>query len=299
MTTPTAPITKTVSANGIELAYETFGDPSATPLLLVMGLATQMLAWPPEFCLGLAERGYFVIRYDNRDVGLSTHLQGTPPPSLGALIRRDHSKVTYTVDDLADDAAGLLDGLQIDSAHVVGVSMGGMIAQSLAYRHSERVRSLTSIMSTPNPRAGRPTPKAAIQLIKRPARGRAQAIERAVSTYRVIGSPGFALDEASLRLVAGASYDRAHDPAGSMRQLAAIGASPDRTPGLRTVKVPTLVIHGEADPLVAVNGGRATAAAVPGAELLTIKGMGHNLPRELWPLFIDRITTLAARADSA
>lgn len=299
MTTPTTPTTESVSANGIEIAYETFGEPSATPLLLVMGLATQMLAWPVEFCTGLADRGYYVIRYDNRDVGLSTHLHSTPPPSLAALLRRDHRTATYTIDDLADDAAGLLEALEIDSAHVVGVSMGGMIAQTLAFRHSAKVRSLTSIMSTPNPRAGRPSPRAALQLIKRPARSRAQAIERAVNTYRVIGSPGFALDEGELRAVAAASFDRAYDPAGAMRQLAAISASPDRVPGLRTVKVPTLVIHGEADQLVGVNGGRATAAAVQGAELLTVKGMGHNLPRELWPLFIDRITDLAKRTDVA
>ena len=283
-------------ANGLELAYETFGDPAGRPLLLVMGLATQMLAWHEDWCADLVRRGFFVVRYDNRDIGLSTHLSDAPPPDLMAALGGDTSSASYTLDDMADDAAALLDALQIPAAHVVGASMGGMIAQMLAVRHPGRVLSLTSIMSTPGPAIGPARQEAMAVLLAPPVTSRDEAVERGIGTYRVIGSPGYPLDDAWQRGVAGESYDRAYDPLGVARQLLAIQASGDRTEALRGITAPTLVVHGEDDPLVQVEGGRATAAAVPGAELLTIPGMGHNLPRELWPQILDRVEALTARA---
>ena len=288
-----------VAANGIELAYETFGDSSNQPLLLVMGLATQMLAWHDDFCADLVERGFHVIRFDNRDIGLSTHLSDAPPPDLMAAFAGDTSSASYALEDMADDAIGLLDALNIDSAHVVGASMGGMIAQKVAIRHPQRVRSLTSIMSTTSPDVGGPTDEAMALMFVPPATNRDEAVERAVSTYRVIGSPGYPLDETWLRGIAGTSYDRAYDPMGVARQLLAVQASGDRAPALADVTVPTVVIHGEADPLVQVAGGRATAAAIPDAELLVLPGMGHNMPRELWPTISDAISAVAERGEKA
>ena len=284
-----------VPANGIEIAYETFGHPDGRPLLLIMGLGTQMLAWHEDLCGRLASRGFFVVRYDNRDVGLSTHLHDAPPPDVMAALGGDVSSASYTVDDLADDAAGLLDALDLASVHVMGVSMGGMIAQSLAARHVKRVRSLTSIMSTPSPAIGPPTAEAITALLAPPVTSREEAVERAVATYRVIGSPGYLLDEPWLRGIAGEGYDRAYDPVGVARQLLAIQAGGDRTTSLADVRAPALVVHGEDDPLVGVAGGRATAAALPEAELLVLPGMGHNLPRELWPQILDAFEATADR----
>jgi pimeloyl-ACP methyl ester carboxylesterase len=282
----------------IELAYETFGDPGDPPVLLVMGLATQMIGWPDEFCAGLADRGLFVIRFDNRDIGLSTHLDDRGSPDIMAILGGDRSNVPYPLADLADDTAALLDVLHLDSAHVVGASMGGMVAQLVAIRHPHRVRSLTSIMSTTgDPSVGMPAEAAMGVLLAPPATDRESAIQRAIDTYRVIGSPGFEFDEQALRDRAGLSYDRRYNPAGVARQLAAILSTPDRTADLAAVDVPTLVIHGEQDALVDVSGGRATAAAIPGAELLVVDGMGHDLPRAIWPEVTDRITALVERAD--
>ncbi len=286
---------KTVPANGIDIAYETFGDEGARPLLLVMGLATQMLAWHDEFCASLVERGFFVVRYDNRDIGLSTHLHDAPEPDIMAALTGDTSSASYTLDDMADDAVGLLDALGIDRAHVVGASMGGMIVQTLAIRHPDRLRSMTSIMSTPSPAIGGATEEAMAVLLAAPATSREEAVERGKIAYRVIGSPGYDLDEAWLEGVVGESYDRAYDPTGVSRQLLAIQASGDRSAALAGVTTPTLVIHGDRDPLVQVAGGEATAAAVPGAELLVLPGMGHNLPRELWPQMVDAIVRTADR----
>ncbi|WP_091108344.1 alpha/beta fold hydrolase [Geodermatophilus dictyosporus] len=290
---------RTVRVGDVELAYETFGSAEDAPLLLVMGLATQMIGWPDEFCRMLAERGTYVVRFDNRDIGLSTHLDAAGKPDVLAVMGGDRSGVPYLLADMADDTAGLLDALGIDSAHVVGASMGGMIAQLLAVRHPDRVRSLTSIMSTTgDPAVGAPAEAAIGVLLAPPAADRDAAVQRAVDAYRVIGSPGFEFDEHALRERAGLSYDRAYNPAGVARQLAAILASPDRTADLGRVTVPTLVVHGEQDALVDVSGGRATAAAIPGAELLVVDGMGHDLPRDVWPQLVERITALAARADS-
>ncbi len=290
---------QTARVGEIDLAYETFGSAEDTPLLLVMGLATQMVGWPDEFCRMLADRGHFVVRFDNRDIGLSTHLDDAGAPDVLAVMGGDHSGVAYRLADMADDTAGLLDVLGIDSAHVVGASMGGMISQLLAIRHPQRVRSLTSIMSTTgDPAVGSPSEAAMGVLLAPPATDRESALQRSVDTYRVIGSPGFEFDESGLRDRAGLSFDRAYDPAGVARQLAAILSSPDRTADLAGVGVPTLVVHGEQDALVNVSGGRATAAALPGAELLVVDGMGHDLPREVWPQLVDRIAALADRADS-
>jgi pimeloyl-ACP methyl ester carboxylesterase len=289
---------RTAQANGVELAYETIGDPAGRPLLLVMGLGTQMVSWHDDLCGLLAARGFHVVRFDNRDVGLSTHLHDAPPPDVLAALRGDLASASYRLEDMADDAAGLLDALDLPAAHVVGASMGGMIAQTLAFRHPDRVRSLTSIMSTPGPRIGPPRQGAMAALLAAPATSRQEAVEQAVAAYRVIGSPGYPLDEAWLREVAGTAYDRGYDPKGVGRQLVAIQASGDRTEALRALRVPTLVVHGEDDPLVQVEGGRATAEAVPDAELLTFPGMGHNLPRELWGPIVDAITRTADRAEA-
>src|SRR3954469_9937053 len=281
----------------LEIAYETFGDAGDPPILLVMGLATQMIGWPDEFCAGLADRGYFVVRFDNRDIGLSTHLDSAGAPDILAVLGGDASSVPYGLADLADDAVGLLDALGLDSVHLIGASMGGMIAQLVALRHPARVRSLTSIMSTTgDPSVGGPSEAALALLLAPAARDRDAAVQRAIDTYRVIGSPGFEFDESALRERAGLSFDRAYEPAGGPRQLGPALPTPDRTRALKGIFVPTLVIHGSDDALVDVSGGRATAAAVPGAELLVVDGMGHDLPRAMWPEITDRITALIERA---
>jgi pimeloyl-ACP methyl ester carboxylesterase len=284
-------------ANGIELEYESFGDPSNPTILLVMGLGVQLLAWDEEFCKMLVDRGFQVIRYDNRDVGLSTKIEDAPVPDLMAMLAGDTSSAGYRVEDMADDAAGLLDALDIPAAHVVGLSMGGMIAQALAIHHPDRVLSLTSWMSTTGDRTvGQPRPAALPALISPAPEGRDAYVEYAVNLFKVIGSPAYPPDEERLRALIAASYDRSYYPIGFLRQLAAITASPDRTAALASVRVPALVIHGEDDPLIEVSGGEATAKAIPGAKLVKIPGMGHDLPRELWPTLVDAIVENTERA---
>jgi len=281
----------------VELAYETFGDPSHPAMLLVMGLATQMLGWRAAFCEELAARGFHVIRYDNRDVGRSTKFSSHRPPTIGQLVRRDASAAAYTLADMADDGVGLLDCLGIERAHVVGASMGGMIAQTIAFRHPDRVLSLVSIMSNTGARwSGQPSLSVYSVLLKRAPRDREGFVAHQMEVFARIGSPGFPRDEDELRDMAGASYDRGHDPAAAGRQLAAIIASGDRTDDLARIDVPTLVIHGTKDKLVAPSGGRATAKAIPGARLVTIEGMGHDLPRGAWPEIVEAIAENAARA---
>ncbi|WP_433243168.1 alpha/beta fold hydrolase [Streptosporangium sp. CA-135522] len=276
-------------ANGIEIAYETFGSPEHRPLLLIMGLGAQLIHWDDELCELLADRGHHVVRFDNRDAGESTHLNGVPVPAFGG-----DGQVPYLLDDMADDTAGLLDALGWESAHVVGASLGGMIAQTLAIRHPRRVRTLTSIMSTPGPQAAPPTEAAMAVLMSPAARDRESAIRQSVAAWEVIGSPGFPLDRERIAQVAGLSYDRSYDPAGTGRQLAGIIASGDRTPLLKELTVPTLVLHGEADQLVPLSGGIATAEAIPGARLITFPGMGHDLPCPLWPEIVGAIDELTA-----
>ncbi|GAA3474572.1 alpha/beta fold hydrolase [Nonomuraea roseola] len=287
-------MTLMAKSNGIEIAYDSFGTPGDRPLLLIMGLGSQLVHWDEEFCELLAARGHHVVRYDNRDVGLSTHLTEAGVPELvpGAA-------APYLLSDMADDAAGLMDALGWPAAHVLGVSMGGMIAQALAIGHPDRVLSLTSIMSTPGPDVGPPTPEAMAALFSPPAPDRQTAVERALEVWAVIGSPGYEMDRERIAKVAGLAYDRAYDPAGTARQLAAILASGDRTEGLGGLTMPALVIHGEADPLVQIAGGRATAAAIPGATLLTYPGMGHDLPRPLWEEIMDAVTAVQGRPSAA
>ena len=292
----------TLSANGIRIAYEEFGDPGATPMLLVMGLGAQMILWREDFCETLAGRGYRVIRFDNRDVGESTWMDDLGMPDvlavLGAVAAREPVAAPYLLRDMAADAAGLLAALAIERAHVVGASMGGMIAQTLAIEHPERVRSLTSIMSsTGNPDLPPPRPDAMGVLLTPPPPDREGAIERGVMVFRTIGSPGFPFDEAEIRSLAERSYDRGINPVGVARQLVAILASGSRVDALRALRVPALVVHGVDDPLVPFAAGQDTAHAIPDAALLAIEGMGHDMPRPLWPRLIDAICDVAARAD--
>jgi pimeloyl-ACP methyl ester carboxylesterase len=284
------------NVNGIEIEYVAEGDPSDPPLLLVMGLGAQLTTWPDGFVDALRQRGFYVIRFDNRDSGLSTKFDGLP--DIAALFTAtDLSSVSYRIEDMADDAAGLLAALEITKAHVVGASMGGMITQALVINHPQLFLSATSIMSTTGDRAvGAPTGEALTALLRPVATIRDEAIQASVDGSLVIGSPGYPTDEGILRERAAAAYDRSYCPEGTVRQLGAILGSPDRTAGLRGVDMPFLVVHGEADPLVTPSGGDATAAAVPGAKLLTFPGMGHDLPEALW---VDVINAIVANTELA
>jgi pimeloyl-ACP methyl ester carboxylesterase len=281
----------------VELCYETFGGPADPAMLLIMGLGTQMLGWQEEFCEQLAARGFFVVRYDNRDIGRSTVLGEAPVPTVRQIIRRDKGAASYTLAEMAADGVGLLDHLGIERAHLVGASMGGMIAQTIAARRPERVLSLCSIMSSTGSRwRGQPAVRTYSKFLKPMSGDRQGYIDQAADLFAWIGSPGFDRDEPALRDLLGRMYDRGHDPGSSARQLAAILASGDRTAELRHITAPTVVIHGTDDKLVAPSGGRATARAIPGARLVTIKGMGHDLPRGAWPQILDAIVENAARA---
>ena len=278
--------------DGVELCYETFGDAGDPPLLLVQGLGTQLTGWDDAFCGALCDRGLFVVRYDNRDVGLSTK---TPPPAPVILPPdrpgvgfRLQSEPPYTLSTMADDAAGLLDHLGLAAAHVAGASMGGMIAQHLAFEHPDRVHSLISIMSTTgNPEVGKATRAAITALTEPAATDRAGYVEQAVRNWGVTSGPLY--DPERTRRRAGAAFDRSFHPLGAAFHFAAITADGDRTERLKEVRCPTLVIHGAADPLIDVSGGEATAAAIPGARLLVLDEMGHDLPEPLWPQLIDAI----------
>ena len=283
-------------ANGIELAYETIGDPARPALLLVMGLGMQMIHWDRELCEQLAGRGFHVIRFDNRDSGESTQV-GAPVPNLIRGMAGLRFDAPYLLEHMADDAFALLDHLDIDAAHVMGASMGGMIAQTMAIRRPERVLSLISIMSTTGERrAGRPKLRVWSVLARRAPAGKEAYVEYFVRVFRMIGSKGFPVDEERVRELAAVSYDRGHHPAGTGRQLAAIMASGDRTAQLGDIRVPTTVVHGRDDPLIPFRGGVATARAIPGAKLIAIPGMGHDLPREVWPQLVDAVAETAGRA---
>jgi pimeloyl-ACP methyl ester carboxylesterase len=285
-------------ANGIELAYQEIGDSDGEPLLLIMGLATQMLAWDEEFCAMLADCGFRVVRFDNRDIGRSTKIDSAGLPSRADMLLGRRGTAPYLLRDMAKDTVGLMDKLGIESAHLVGASMGGMIAQTVAIEWAERVRSLVSIMSTTGNRwVGMPTYKALGTLFARPGLGREAAIEHAVRVFRTIGSPAYPMDEEHFRNVVGASYDRSHSRAGIARQMHAISASGDRTPALERLRLPATILHGSRDPLIRPAAGRATARAIRDSRLRIFDGMGHDLPRDLWPDFVEEIAATAARAE--
>lgn len=288
-----------VGPSRIDVAYECFGEADAPPVLLIMGVGAQMLSWHEGFCAELVTRGLRPIRFDNRDVGLSTHFHDAPVPDFQAALGGDLSSVSYNLSDMAADTVGLMDALGLESAHLVGASMGGYIAQTVAIEYPERVRSLTSMLSTTgDPSVGQPAPET-MRLFGAPPPGtREEVIEQAVAVFRVIGSPGFRHDEEEVRQRAALAYDRAYDLPGMMRQAIAVIASGDRTDRLRSIKVPTLVIHGTDDRMCDVSGGMATARAIPGAELVLIDGMGHNLPRALWPRIASLISDLVERIEA-
>jgi pimeloyl-ACP methyl ester carboxylesterase len=280
----------------ITLCYETFGNPDDPTLLLIMGLATQMIGWHEDFCAELAGRGFHVVRFDNRDCGRSTHIKARPP-SVGQLVRRSKKAAAYTLDEMAEDTVGLLDHLGVERAHVLGASMGGMIAQIVAIRHPERVLSLASIMSNTGARlSGQPVLAVYPVLLKAAPNEREAYADHIVRVFEAIGSPGFESDPEGVRDMARLSFDRGRDAAAPGRQLMAIIASPNRSRELRKITAPTLVIHGTADKLVRRSGGRATARRIPGARLMEIEGMGHDLPREAWPRIIEGIVDNARRA---
>jgi pimeloyl-ACP methyl ester carboxylesterase len=281
-------------ANGIDICYEIFGDANAEPLLLIMGLGAQMIHWDDEFCRQLAARGFRVVRFDNRDIGKSSHLSGGKRLSPLELLKLRFLKIPvaapYKLIDMARDTIGLMDTLGIKSAHVVGASMGGMIAQEIAITFPERVRSLTSIMSTTgNPKVPGPTREAAAVLMAPPPATKEEYFARFAQTWNVLRNGSFSEDEALDPARARRTYERGLNPPGVGRQLRAILASGSRKERLRSVKAPTLVIHGTVDPLVNPEGGKDTAASIPGAKLVMIEGMGHALPIPMWPQIIDAI----------
>ena len=293
-----------VTANGIQIEYETFGNPSGRPLLLVIGLGGQMIHWDDDLCKDLAERGHYVIRFDNRDVGLSTKFDKAGVPNLieifGKIMQGEKIKPPYTINDMADDAVGLLDALGIRKAHICGMSMGGMIAQTIAIRHLSRVLSLISIYSTTgNPEVPQPKPEVTGMLIAPPPSEREANIEHMLGVFKTIAGSEFPLDEKWTRTIMAKSYDRCFYPQGMVRQLVAILTQVNRVPALASVKVPTLVVHGTSDPLAPVEGGKDTAKAIPGAQLMLIEGMGHDLPHGgAWPRIVEAIAAHTLKATS-
>jgi pimeloyl-ACP methyl ester carboxylesterase len=286
------------NANGITIEYDVRGDESGEPLLLVMGLGGQLTDWNEDLVDLLVAEGFRVIRLDNRDAGLSTGFDWEPPPLAKVavmMVTHIKPKAGYLLRDMADDAAGLLDALGIESAHVVGASMGGMIAQHLAIDHPAKVKTLTSVMSTTGSRKhGTPERRLLAKAARLPEPSRENAVERAVQMFRLVAGNNF--DETEFRSLAQANIERSYRPEGVGRQMAAIMASPDRTGALRRVKAPTLVLHGLDDPLVRPSGGIATAKAIPGSRLVMYPGMGHDLPRSRWPEVVAAISLLAERA---
>ena len=291
---------RTTHNGDITIAYETFGSPDGAPLLLIAGTGVQMLIWPEDLCAALVERGFHVARFDNRDMGLSTHLSGTTAPGWLKVMLRP-SCAPYRLDDMAADALAVIDALGWTSAHVVGASLGGMVAQALAIGYPSRVKSLTSIMSTPSSRiATMPTMavmRALAQEAGAPVTNEEEAAEAAVALKRAMGSPGYPVDEELVRDIARGSYQRhpGNEDDGA-RQRAAVIASGTRRKKLRDLHVPSLVLHGTDDPVIRPKGGRATAQAIPGAKLVTYPGMGHDLPRALWPAMLDEISALTGVA---
>jgi len=293
-----------VSANSIDIEYESFGSSSEPTVLLIMGLGMQMIAWPEPFCRELASQGFRVIRYDNRDTGFSTKFEGKRAPGVASLLFRSMLRlpirVPYTLRDMAEDAAGLLDALGIESAHIVGASMGGMIAQNFAVDHPQQVRSLTSIMSTSGHRSlPGADPLVSRHLFRSRPTGndREAVIAHNMRTIELIGSPAYPVDEETRREMTSMSFDRCYFPSGFTRHVAAIVHDGDRRERLRKIATPALVIHGREDPLVPLAGGIDTAKHIPGAALDVIDGMGHNFPVELWPRIIGLIADHAKQSD--
>jgi pimeloyl-ACP methyl ester carboxylesterase len=285
-------------ANGIEIEYETFGDRRGAPLLLIAGLGSQLISWDVELCAALTDRGFFLIRYDNRDAGLSTRMEAAGPPDMAAAVS-GNPKPAYQLDDLADDAVGLLDALDIRAAHIVGASMGGYIAQLVAINHPEHTLSLTSIISGPAVAEGVPAkPEGVATLIVPPPATRDERIEQSMWIRRVLIGPGDPYDEAWERRRAERNIDRAYYPVGTERQFVSVLAAHHRLEALRQLQVPALVIHGVDDILIPVENGRLVAAAVPGARLIEIEGMGHDLPKRAWPVVLDAIADVARKADA-
>ncbi|MGA7911215.1 MAG: alpha/beta hydrolase [Candidatus Dormiibacterota bacterium] len=284
------------TANRIEIEYEMFGDPAGPPVLLVMGLGAQMISWNDEFCVLLAGRGFHVVRFDNRDCGLSTWMDEAGPADIAGALSGEAAPA-YTLDDMAADAVGLLDALGVGAAHVVGASMGGFIAQVIAINHPDRVLTLTSIMSGPaHHESVSPTPEATAVLFVPPAATREERITQEMWIRKVLMGPADPFDEGAERARAERAIDRAYHPAGTGRQFAAVLASQPRLERLKGVSVPTLVIHGLADILIPVENGRAVAAAIPGSRLVEIEGMGHDLPQRVWSQLLDEIVALSERA---
>ena len=288
--------------SGVSICYETYGDPEDVPLMLVAGLGMQLVRWDRELLDSLIDRGFFVIAHDNRDIGLSQsfgHVEvDVVATVMAALGGETDIDAPYRLTHMAADAIAVLDDLAIGRAHVVGTSMGGMIAQTMAIEHPTRLASMTSIMSTTgDPDVGTPKPEVLSALMPTPAEGREAAIEAVVETFRLIGSPEH-FDEDLTRAGAARAYVRAHDPSGQSRQLLAVLASGSRTDALASVTTPTLVVHGEADPLVDISGGRRTAESIPGAEFLPIEGMGHDIPRAFQPQVIEAVLSLVSRAEA-
>lgn len=293
-------IAKDVGPAHLDIAWEERGDPKHPAVLLIMGIAAQMVNWPEGLLQALVARDLRVVRFDNRDSGHSTHVRDAPPPDLPAVLKGDLSSASYTLSDMAADAVGLLDALKIDSAHVVGASMGGGIAQTIALEHPARVRSLTTMMfTTGDPSVGQVHPATMQALFGGPpAKTREEVVARAVRNFAAIGSPAYPSDPAAVAETAGIAYDRDHDEVGIARQAVATVASGDRTRRLRALDVPALVLHGLADTMVDPSGGRATAAAIPGSELVLIEGMGHNLPPGLWDRIADHIAALVRKGEA-
>lgn len=295
---------KQVEANGLTLTYDAFGSPQAEPLLLIMGLGGQLIAWPADLCQQLALSGYWVIRFDNRDIGRSTKFAAAGMPHFPRLLLRFILRLPlntpYLLKDMAADAVGLLDALGIERAHVVGASMGGMIVQELLIHHRERLKTAVSIMSTTGDRKlPWPTREALALLRTPPATSREAYLEQSVQSWQVLAGNHFPFHAERMQEQAGQAYDRGLYPAGTARQLAAVLASGSRQEALRSVTTPTLVIHGDADPLVPVAAGYATAKAIPNAKLLIIPGMGHSLPIETWPQIVEVIAEHARVGDAA
>jgi pimeloyl-ACP methyl ester carboxylesterase len=287
-----------VSANGIQIEYDTFGDDSSPALLLIIGAGGQMIYWEFEFCESLAKRGLFVIRFDNRDAGLSTKFDEAGIPDMMAAMEGKPVAAAYSLDDMAADAVGLLDALGIQKAHICGASMGGMIAQIISYRYPERVLSLTSIMSsTGNPELPQMKPEVLAAVFKPVPAEREAYIEHNVNLWRMLWSPGFPFDEKRLRRVLAEGYDRSYYPPGMIRQSLAVLKNGYRKSLIASIKAPTLIIHGDEDPLMSVEGGKEISQLIPSAKLLIINGMGHDMPKEVWSQITDAIYDHAVQAN--